>query len=107
MSSRLWSTVPICARLGSSDMPVDAGWFVHHVRTTDDGSEMRSRFWLGGPHIAVRNAPGLANCVIRAVASKVLGASAESARNLMVHCAQEMNHLAGFLRALYEEFGTE
>jgi hypothetical protein len=41
------------------------------------------------------------------VESKVLGASAESARNLMVHCAQEMNHLAGFLPALYEEFGAE
>jgi hypothetical protein len=101
------SAVPICARLGSSDVPVDAGWFVHHIRTTGNGSEMRSRFWLGGPHIAVRNAPGLANRAIRPVASKILGASADSARNLMVHCAQEMNHLAGFLPALYEHFGAE
>jgi DAPG hydrolase PhiG domain len=101
------STVGICARLGSSDVPVDAGWFVHHIRATADGSEMRSRFWLGGPYTAVRGAPGLANRVIRPVASKILGASADSARNLMVHCAQEMNHLAGLLPALYEQFGAE
>ena len=25
-------------------------------------------------------------------------------RDLMVHCAQEMNHLAGFLPALFERF---
>jgi len=27
-------------------------------------------------------------------------------RDLLVHCAQEMNHLAGFLPALYERFGS-
>jgi len=30
-----------------------------------------------------------------------------NACNLMVHCAQEMNHLAGFLPELYEAFGSE
>jgi hypothetical protein len=27
--------------------------------------------------------------------------------DLLVHCAQEMNHLAGFLPELYEAFGSE
>ncbi len=99
--------VPICARVGSSDVPVDAGWLVHHIRPTGNGSQMRSRFWLGGPHIAARNAPGLANRVVRPVASRILGASVDYARNLMAHCAQEMNHLAGFLPALYTQFGAE
>ncbi|HEX2400037.1 MAG TPA: hypothetical protein VHJ79_08625, partial [Mycobacterium sp.] len=44
--------VAICARLGSSDIPVDVGWLVHHVRPTPDGAEMRSRFWMGGRHVA-------------------------------------------------------
>jgi hypothetical protein len=101
------TTAPICARLGSGDVPVDAGWFVHHIRVTSTGSEMRSRFWLGGPHISVRNAPGLANRVMRPVVSHLVGATADYARDLMVHCAQEMNHLAGFLPALYERFSTE
>jgi hypothetical protein len=101
------AAVPVCARLGSRDVPVDAGWFVHHIRVTGVGSEMRSRFWLGGPHISVRGVPGFANFLVRPPASRILGASADYARDLMVHCAQEMNHLAGFLPALYEQFGVE
>lgn len=27
-------------------------------------------------------------------------------RDLLVHCAQEMNHLAGFLPELYDRFGN-
>ena len=68
---------------------------------------MRSRFWLGGPYIAVRSAPGAANRVVRPVVSRIIGVTADYARDLMVHCAHEMNHLAGFLPALYEQFGDE
>ena len=99
--------VAICARLGSGDAPVDAGWFVHHIRATSGGAEMRSRFWMGGPHIAVRNAPGVASKTLRPIASRVIDTSEATARNLLVHCAQEMNHLAGFLPELYESFGDE
>lgn len=99
--------VPICARLGAGDVPVDVGWLIHQVRATETGSEMRSRFWLGGPHIAVRVGPGLASRVVRPVASHILGATPDYARNLLVHCAQEMNHLAGFLPALHARFGDQ
>ncbi len=99
--------VAICARLGSSDAPVDIGWFIHHIRSTQGGAEMRSRFWMGGLHIAVRNAPGVASRAVRPLASPVLGNPETSARNLLVHCAQEMNHLAGFLPELYDAFGDE
>ena len=67
----------------------------------------RSRFWMAGPHIAVRNAPGVASRAVRLIASRVLGSSEATARNLLVHCAQEMNHLAGFLPELYDAFGNE
>lgn len=99
--------VAICARLGSSDAPVDVGWFIHHIRSTPTGAEMRSRFWMGGPHIAVRKAPGVASKAVRPVASRILGDPAAGGRNLLVHCAQEMNHLAGFLPDLYATFGDE
>jgi hypothetical protein len=99
--------VAICALLGASDIPVDVGWFIHHVRSTQGGAEMRSRFWMGGRHIAVRNVPGLASLAVRPLASRVLGNAETNARNLLVHCAQEMNHLAGFLPELYEAFGDE
>jgi hypothetical protein len=101
------NAVSICARLGSGDAPVDAGWFIHHIRSTRDGAEMRSRFWMGGPHIAVRNAPVVASRAVRPIASRVLGTSEATARNLLVHCAQEMNHLAGFLPVLHDTFGDE
>lgn len=99
--------VAICARLGAGDAPVDVGWFIHHVRSTPRGAEMRSRFWMGGPHIAVRKAPGVASRAVRPIAARVLGNPEAGGRNLMVHCAQEMNHLAGFLPELYEAFGGE
>ncbi|SPM36759.1 hypothetical protein BN1232_02898 [Mycobacterium rhizamassiliense] len=99
--------VAICARLGASDAPVDVGWFIHHVRSTQAGAEMRSRFWMGGPYISVRKAPGVASRAVRPIAARILGNAETSARNLLVHCAQEMNHLAGFLPELHAAFGDE
>jgi hypothetical protein len=93
--------VAICARLGSTDIPVDVGWLIHHVRATDDGAEMRSRFWMGGRHVALRSGKSLADRAIRPFAARQL----PDPRDLLVHCAQEMNHLAGFLPELYERFG--
>lgn len=92
--------VAVCARLGSSEVPVDIGWFVHHVRATPEGAEMRSRFWMGGPLIGVRGATRLAGHLVRPVAARQL----PDPRDLLVHCAQEMNHLAGFLPQLHRRF---
>ena len=94
--------VAICARLGSADIPVDVGWLVHHVRPTPGGAEMRSRFWMGGRHVALRSGKSLADRALRLFAARQL----PDPRDLLVHCAQEMNHLAGFLPALYERFGN-
>lgn len=87
----------ICARLGSVDIPVDVGWLVHQVRATDTGAEMRSRFWMGGRHVAVRHGNRPVDRAVRPVAGRQL----PDPRDLLVHCAQEMNHLAGFLPQLY------
>jgi hypothetical protein len=95
--------VAICARLGSADIPVDGGWLVHHVRPTPDGAEMRSRFWMGGRHVTLRAPTSLADRALRPIAAR----QQPDPRDLMVHCAQEMNHLAGFLPALYRRFGNE
>lgn len=96
--AKLGTGIAVCARLGSSELPVDIGWFVHHIRPTAAGSEMRSRFWMGGHHIAVRAGNRLADRAVRPLAARQL----PDPRDLMVHCAQEMSHLAGFLPALYE-----
>ncbi len=94
----------VCAVLGSSKFPVNVGSFVHHVRRTARGSEMRSRFWMGGLHVELRSDRALVRSGIPPVARRLLRPTARSAAELLVHCAQEMSHLASFLPSLYEEF---
>jgi hypothetical protein len=96
--------VAICARTGSSQHPVDLGWLVHHVRPTEGGSEMRSRFWLGGRHTAPRRPNPVLDRVVPPVANRMVGLDARAASALLVHCAQEMAHLAARLPALHERF---
>lgn len=112
-------TTHICARIGTSDLPVVAGWLVHQVRPTDRGSEMRSRFFLGRAEIL--DVP--ANSTSRPMSTRLLAnpvghralapvvatvgrrrTSAQLARDLLRHCAEEMNHLAAFLPRLFTEF---
>ncbi|MBY4127655.1 hypothetical protein HQO83_04535 [Rhodococcus fascians] len=98
----------VFGRVGSSIAPVDLGWLAHQVRPVDGGAEMRSRFHLNlrGLHMPdVKQAA----CAVRRGASVdptdlVLGL--DLARDLLLHCGQEMNHLAGFLPELYAEFGS-
>lgn len=95
------SATIICARIGLGDMPIDVGYLAHHVRTVPGGSEMRSRFWMGGRHVGGRNPLGTMASVI---AKRFLRISEGDARALIVHCAQEMPHLAHILPALHDEF---
>lgn len=93
----------IAGRVGLSVAPLAFGWLVHQVRATDSGAEMRSRFFLNHvahldlPPNSVATAPE-GRAPLAEVAMEALGAG------LLHHCASEMNHLASFLPALYEEF---
>ena len=95
--------VYICARVGYSRYPLDFGWLVHQLRATPDGAEMRSRFWMGGPHIQLRKG-GAAGRFLSKILQKTVRLPEKQARDLLAHCAEEMNHLASFLPALYSEF---
>jgi hypothetical protein len=90
----------VCARIGSVDIPIDIGYLVHRVDTVPGGSVMRSRFWLGGPDLASRAAPLRA---VVPVAKRFAGLTELDARALLVHCSQEMTHLASFLPALFAQ----
>lgn len=92
----------ICARVGYSDHPVDLGYLVHHVRRVAGGAEMRSRFWLGGPYMALR-VGGQAGALAIKVVQRFVKPSAADASELLIHCSQEMSHLASFLPALYAD----
>ena len=94
----------VCARIGLGDAPIDVGYLAHHVRAVPGGSEMRSRFWMGGKHVGGRN---LIGGLAAGLAKRVLRLTEGDARALLVHCAQEMPHLAAFLPELYTACQTE
>jgi DAPG hydrolase PhiG domain len=96
-------SVFICARVGYRDYPIDFGWLAHHVRATETGSEMRSRFWMGGAHIQSR-IPGLLPRLFVQALANIIRLPKQRGIDLLTHCSEEMNHLAGFLPELYAEF---
>ena len=97
--------VAICARGSLAGTPMETGWLVHHVRPIDGGAEMRSRFWIGGRNIHPRGMTGAAGDLIGRAAAFASRLAPLAAGDLLVHCAQEMNHLAAILPALHAEFG--
>jgi hypothetical protein len=94
----------VCARVGFARAPLDAGYLMHYVRRTPDGAEMDSRFWLGGSLAAPRGAGGLLALAVKAGARLRKPSPAEG-RALLVHCSEEMQHLASFLPGLHGELG--
>jgi hypothetical protein len=95
----------ICARLGSSQFPVDVGYLLHDVRALEGGSEMRSRFWLGGRHVRPRAGASALGTATSRLGGVLFRQGAPAAAALLVHCAQEMAHLASFLAPLHDELG--
>jgi hypothetical protein len=99
----LAKAVFICARVGYTRLPLDFGWLVHQVRATAGGAEMRSRFWMGGRHVHLRSKSPLSAILSKGI--RLAGRIPENqARDLLTHCAEEMNHLAAFLPDLYAQF---
>ncbi|MEW1750628.1 DAPG hydrolase family protein [Streptomyces angustmyceticus] len=93
----------VCGVVGLSRVPLDWGYLIHHVRRVKDGSEMRSRFWMGGKYVAPREGASLPG-KLEAAAEGLRKLGAEQARAMVVHCSQEMNHLAAFLPGIFDEF---
>jgi hypothetical protein len=98
----------ICARVGFSDRPIDTGYLVHLIRETPEGCEMRSRFWLGEVHLRNLRERNPIDRVLGSRFVRGLLLPDRLSRDLLIHCAEEMNHLASFLPALFaQETGAE
>ena len=85
-------TGAVYARTGLLDVPVWTGHVLHLCRDTDEGCEMRSRFWLGDfdpPDIAPTREK-----TIELLPDKM-------GQGLLKHCVEEMRTLATFLPGLY------
>ena len=98
--------VYICARLGHPSLPLDYGYLVHQVRAVAGGSEMRSRFWVGGQYVHLRKEGVLAD-LVSAFLRKLKALPETFARDVLQHCSEEMAHLAAFLPNIYAEFGQK
>ncbi len=97
--------VAVCARGSLSGTPMETGWLVHHVRPVPGGCEMRSRFWIAGDNVRPRGMPGALGKALAQIAAWAQPFKAAQGQELLVHCAQEMNHLAAILPRLYADFG--
>jgi len=97
----------VCARVGITKSNLNFSRLIHLIRETEDGCEMRSRFWLGD--VAFGALPER-NIVNRLLGSRFIArraASLETGRDLLVHCSMEMNHLASFLPDLYRDYNPQ
>jgi hypothetical protein len=65
---------------------------------------MRSRFWLGGANVRARGILKPLGAMLGRVARRLQPLTATQGAELLVHCSQEMNHLAAILPALYTSF---
>ena len=94
----------ICGSVSLQKFPLQIGTLIHLIRETDDGCEMRSRFWLGRPRL---NKLAEGNPVNKLLASRFIARQAAPlslGRDMVVHCAMEMHHLASFLPDLYADY---
>ncbi|MEL6969026.1 MAG: FAD-binding protein [Bacteroidota bacterium] len=98
--------VYICAKLGHPKLPVDYGYLVHQVRVTDAGTEMRSRFWVGGKYVAARHDDFLNKAAV-AVLKRFKSLPDNFGHDLLLHCAEEMNHLTSILPQVYQEYAVD
>lgn len=99
--------VAICARTALRRERLAAGRLVHLVEDTTDGGRMHSRFLLGD---SASELPVVGPLVTRLVNTERVRRSRlpdEMGTSLLLHCAQEMNHLASILPDLHEQFGNE
>jgi hypothetical protein len=92
----------ICARAGLRDKPMDAGWLIHLIRKTSKGVEMISRFWLGDARLRVPLLGRFMHKRINTARARRRSVPDQFGLDLLRHCAEEMNHLARFIPALYQ-----
>ena len=94
----------VCARVGLINHPIEFARLIHLIRETDEGCEMRSRFWLGDLAVRGWDRDNPFNRLLGSPAVARRAGSMAMGRDLLVHCAMEMQHLAGFLGDLYSDY---
>lgn len=99
--------VAICALIGLPGVPMIAGRMVHQIRPVEGGAEMRSRMWMGGANVTFGKKPGPIRKLLAWTIRPIVALLLPNPHELLVHNAQEMQHLAEILPDLYAEFGPK
>jgi len=98
--------VAICARTVLRKERLAAGRLIHLIEDTDAGSRMHSRFLLGDGESEM---PVIGPLITRLSNTQAVRRSRlgdEVGEALLLHCAQEMNHLASILPELHARFAS-
>lgn len=90
----------ICANIGDLEHPINFGKMTHFVRNTDQGCEMRSRFFLG--HFESRD-PSVTFSDSQKFTLRKEAVTVELARRLHQHCTEEMSYLSELLPIMYRQ----
>jgi hypothetical protein len=98
------TTALICGRVDLQKAPITLGYLIHQIRELEGRCEMRSRFWLGKPEIKGSGERDIRNRLLGSSFFKSRVLPADLGRDMLVHCAMEMNHLASFLPGLYADY---
>ncbi len=99
------TTALVCGEVRLRHVPMVIGRLIHQIREGGPaGNQLRSRFWLGKPRF-----DGLPRMdwLERALARSGLVSlqhGGDLGRDMVIHCALEMSHLAGFLPALHRDY---
>ncbi|PKL38315.1 MAG: hydrolase [Spirochaetae bacterium HGW-Spirochaetae-1] len=96
----------ICALCGSATKKVTHTNMIHFVRSTKDGVEMRSRFWIGRKlKLDFLSGNSIINKLADTKPVRGLAIPKQTPHLMARHCAFEYSNLAAILPGLYREYG--
>ncbi|MFL2706508.1 MAG: DAPG hydrolase family protein [Gammaproteobacteria bacterium] len=101
------NSIAICASVVDAITGIRVAKILHFVIKIESGAVMKSYFWIGA-HLSHQNT--LKSLVISKLSKikfiKGFFINDNSAKNLLIHCYEEMNHLSKFLPDLYREYNA-
>ncbi len=96
-----------CARISLRSAHLEAATMVHLARQTDDGFELRSRYWFGyDPKVSVLGHSIALGNVASAVGMQRRMGAGRLAYEQLLHDQIEFTHLSTFLAGIHAEFGS-
>ena len=94
----------VCASVTDTLTGVNIAKLVHYVKKEGNDSIMKSLFWMG---VNLSHSNALKNFFVKMLSQirplKKILLNDRAAKDLLIHCYEEMNHLPKFLPSIYED----